>query len=66
MLLTIFALTDRGMDFAAGSMGPKVAAAAEFVAATGKRAAIGSLEQIDDLIAGTGGTSVVATTDQRS
>ena len=54
------------MDFAAGSMGPKVAAAAEFVAATGKRAAIGSLEQIDDLIAGTGGTSVVATTDQRS
>jgi carbamate kinase len=54
------------MDFPAGSMGPKVAAAAEFVAATGKRAAIGSLEQIDDLIAGTGGTNVVATTDQRS
>ena len=41
------------MDFA-GSMGPKVSAAVEFVAATGKRAAIGSLEQIDDLIAGTG------------
>ena len=54
------------MDFPAGSMGPKVSAAAEFVVATGKRAAIGSLEQIDDLIAGTGGTSVVATTDQRS
>ena len=54
------------MDFPAGSMGPKVSAAAEFVAATGKRAAIGSLEQIDDLIAGTGGTSVVAVTDQRS
>jgi carbamate kinase len=53
------------MDFPAGSMGPKVAAAAEFVAATGKRAAIGSLDQIDRLIAGTGGTSVVATTDQR-
>jgi len=54
------------MDFPAGSMGPKVSAAAEFAAATGKRAAIGSLEQIDELIAGTGGTSVVATTDQRS
>ena len=54
------------MDFPAGSMGPKVSAAAEFVVATGKRAAIGSLEQIDDLIASTGGTSVVATTDQRS
>jgi carbamate kinase len=54
------------MAFPAGSMGPKVAAAAEFVAATGKRSAIGSLEQIDDLIAGTGGTNVVATTDQRS
>ena len=49
-----------------GRWDPKVAAAAEFVAATGKRAAIGSLEQIDELIAGTGGTSVVATTDQRS
>jgi carbamate kinase len=53
------------MAFPAGSMGPKVAAAAEFVAATGKRSAIGSLDQIDELIAGTGGTSVVASTDQR-
>jgi carbamate kinase len=47
-------------DFPAGSMGPKVAAAAEFVAATGKRSAIGSLEQIEGLVAGTAGTSVVA------
>ena len=49
------------MDLPAGSMGPKVAAAAEFVAATGKRAAIGSLEEIDALVDGTGGTQVVAT-----
>jgi carbamate kinase len=47
----------RAMDFAAGSMGPKVAAAAEF-AATGKRAVIGSLDQIDGLVAGTAGTNV--------
>ena len=50
------------MDLPAGSMGPKVAAAAEFVAATGKRAAIGSLEEIDALVDGTGGTQVVAAT----
>jgi carbamate kinase len=48
------------MVFPAGSMGPKVAAAQEFVSATGKRAAIGSLEQIDGLVAGTAGTNVVA------
>jgi carbamate kinase len=46
--------------FAAGSMGPKVEAAAEFAAQTGKRAAIGSLDQIDGLVTGTAGTSVVA------
>ena len=46
--------------FAAGSMGPKVEAAAEFATETGKRAAIGSLDQIDGLVAGTAGTSVVA------
>ncbi|HET9345619.1 MAG TPA: carbamate kinase [Candidatus Limnocylindrales bacterium] len=46
------------MEFPAGSMGPKVQAAAEFVAATGKRAAIGSLEQIDGLVAGTAGTTI--------
>jgi carbamate kinase len=47
------------MDLPAGSMGPKVAAATEFVSATGKRAAIGSLEGIDGLVDGTGGTQVV-------
>src|SRR5918994_210709 len=43
------------MDLPAGSMGPKVAAAAEFVTATGKRAAIGSLDDIDALVDGSGG-----------
>jgi carbamate kinase len=48
-----------GREFAAGSMGPKVQAAREFVSVTGNRAVIGSLEQIDGLLAGTAGTSVV-------
>jgi carbamate kinase len=46
------------MEFAAGSMGPKVEAAVEFATTTGKRAVIGSLEQIDGLVAGTAGTNV--------
>jgi carbamate kinase len=47
------------MNLPAGSMGPKVTAATEFAAATGKRAAIGSLDQIEGLVEGTAGTSVV-------
>jgi carbamate kinase len=47
-----------GHDFAAGSMGPKVAAARAFVLATGQRAVIGSLEQIEDMLAGSAGTQV--------
>ena len=50
----------KAMDLPAGSMGPKVDAAVEFVAATGKRSAIGSLEEIDGLVEGSGGTQVVA------
>jgi carbamate kinase len=46
-------------DFAAGSMGPKVEAAVDFVRRTGKRAAIGTLADLQALVAGTGGTSVV-------
>jgi carbamate kinase len=49
----------RDMQLAAGSMGPKVEAAARFVTATGKRAAIGALEDIEKIVAGTAGTSVV-------
>jgi carbamate kinase len=47
------------IDFPAGSMGPKVEAAAAFVAATGKRAAIGGLANITDIVAGKAGTQVV-------
>ena len=44
--------------FSAGSMGPKVQAACDFVLATGKRAVIGSLERIEDMLAGGAGTEV--------
>jgi carbamate kinase len=47
-------------DFAAGSMGPKVEAAVRFVKATGKRAAIGCLEDIGKIVTGEAGTNVVA------
>jgi carbamate kinase len=41
-------------------MGPKVEAAARFAAKTGRRAAIGSLEDIAGIVAGTAGTNVVS------
>lgn len=50
----------RGRDFPAGSMGPKVEAAARFVEQTGNRAAIGSLEELPALLEGRAGTQVVA------
>ncbi len=53
----------RTHEFAAGSMGPKVAAAIRFVEATGKRAAIGSLEDIERIVAGEAGTSIVPSCD---
>jgi len=46
------------MSFAAGSMGPKVDAACRFVRATGKNAAIGALDDLSRIIAGTAGTTV--------
>jgi carbamate kinase len=49
----------RGAEFAAGSMGPKVAAALRFVDNTGSRSAIGSLEQIEQIVEGEAGTQVV-------
>lgn len=48
-------------EFAAGSMGPKVEAACEFAARTGRRAVIGALTDIDRLIDGTAGTSIAGT-----
>jgi carbamate kinase len=48
----------RALPFAAGSMGPKVEAACEFVEATGKVAGIGSLEDIEAIVDGRAGTIV--------
>jgi carbamate kinase len=45
-------------QFAAGSMGPKVQAAIEFASSTGKAAVIGSLDQIEAMLAGNAGTRV--------
>ena len=47
-------------DFPAGSMGPKVEAAARFVESGGGRAVIGSLDDLLDLLEGRAGTQVVA------
>jgi carbamate kinase len=49
------------MQFAAGSMGPKVEAACRFASATGKRAAIGALADLNRIIAGEAGTTVSPT-----
>jgi carbamate kinase len=46
------------LGFAEGSMGPKADAAARFVRVTGKRAVIGSLDDLPGLVAGTNGTVV--------
>lgn len=45
--------------FASGSMGPKVAAVAEFTRITGNRSAIGALDQLTAIVAGLAGTQVV-------
>lgn len=45
-------------DFATGSMQPKVQAAIEFVQATGKKAMIGSLSHIADMLNGAQGTTI--------
>jgi carbamate kinase len=51
----------RSGRFPAGSMGPKVDAACRFAEATGKRAAIGALDDIAQIVDGTAGTQVTAT-----
>ena len=50
----------RAMTFPAGSMGPKVDAACRFVERTGKRAAVGDLARISQIVAGSAGTQVVS------
>jgi carbamate kinase len=48
----------RAYNFPAGSMGPKVEAVMDFVEKTGKRAVIGALEDIENLVNGTAGTVI--------
>lgn len=55
-----------GQGFAAGSMGPKVEAAVRFASSTGKRAAIGSLDQIRAIVEGKAGTNVTGETSSTS
>lgn len=52
----VTALAERA--FAAGSMGPKVEAALSFVLSTGRRAAIGRLEDGEAILAGRAGTII--------
>ena len=58
------ALEALSAEFAAGSMGPKVQAVINFVKATGKDAAIGSLADIEDIVAGNAGTRVSLSVDE--
>ena len=50
----------RSGRFPTGSMGPKVEAACRFVELTGKRAAIGTLTEIHQIVEGTTGTQITA------
>jgi carbamate kinase len=50
----------RALNLPAGSMGPKVEAAVAFAEKTGRRAAIGTLAQLTEVVAGTKGTQIVA------
>ena len=54
------------LGFAAGSMGPKVQAAANFARHTGKDAVIGSLSDIVDIVKGKAGTRVTTKVDEIS
>ena len=56
-LAEIEELQDRG-EFADGSMGPKVAAAIQFVRGGGKRAIIAHLDEAEAALAGTTGTQI--------
>lgn len=47
-------------DFAAGSMGPKVAAAIAYAKASGGRAVIGKLDDIEKMLTGSAGTVIEA------
>ena len=51
----------REQTYPAGSMGPKVEAVCRFVERTGRTAAIGSLDEIEEILDGRAGTQVNAT-----
>ncbi|MGX6607021.1 carbamate kinase [Micromonosporaceae bacterium Da 78-11] len=51
-----------GLHLAAGSMGPKIAACAQFTAATGHPSAIGALSDAAAVVAGTAGTTITSDT----
>ena len=53
--------TLRALEWAAGSMGPKVDASCRFVERTGGRAAIGSLAQAPAIVRGDAGTQITPT-----
>lgn len=50
-----------GMEFPAGSMGPKIEACRRFVAATGHPATIGALSDVQAMLAGFAGTTITPT-----
>ena len=50
----------RAYEFPGGSMGPKIDAAIRFVERTGKRAAIGALADIEQIVEGKAGTQITA------
>jgi len=54
------------MEFAEGSMGPKVVAACWFAQVTGGRAAIGALADLEKIVAGEAGTNVTPAKSKRS
>lgn len=59
LLETLTVAQARESKFAAGSMGPKVTAACNFAEHTGKRAVIGALADIEKLVDGSAGTSIL-------
>ena len=52
------------MNFAKGSMGPKIEASCNFVNNTNKRAAIGKLSEVQDIIDEKAGTQIKSTVSE--
>jgi carbamate kinase len=56
----------RRLEFAAGSMGPKVEAVCRFVERTGRPAVVGSLSELELLVDGRAGTTIAPALPVRS